>query len=156
MQVMTHHCMLLSQLASQSHFESFMKQEYSTWNTCYSICCCLPHCSFLHAAAAYLLLLDLGINFVRYFVSEPWHKRCLWTGSKQLNDLRAAVDSFLLYLGSAHDKYLSAEDPTITLKVGLHLQQWQLCRLHNSCSCCWLGYRAYLLRSSSCAAAAVG
>lgn len=63
------------------------------------------------------MLLNLGINFVRYFMSEPGHKWSLWTGSKQLNTLRAKADAFLLWLGEAHDKYLSAEDPTITLKV---------------------------------------
>ena len=75
---------------------------------------CAPVC---HTAVAYLLLLDLGVNFIRYFVSEPWHKSCLWSGSKQLNGIRQAVSSFLMNLGSAHDKYLSAEDPAITLKV---------------------------------------
>jgi hypothetical protein len=39
----------------------------------------------MHAAGlSYVLLLDLGANFFRYFVSKNWHDQCLWGGAAQV------------------------------------------------------------------------
>ncbi len=62
----------------------------------------------------------MGANFLRYFLSEPWHAKCLWGGAAQMKHVLTRVNSMILHLAAAHDRYLSAADPFITLKV-----RWQ-------------------------------
>jgi hypothetical protein len=71
------------------------------------------------AGLSYLLLADLFANFFRYFVSKPWHDKCLWGGAAQMKHVLTRVNAGMLHLAAAHDKYLSAEKPMITLKVRL-------------------------------------
>jgi hypothetical protein len=82
---------------------------------------------FLPAGLSYLLLADLFANFFRYFVSKPWHDKCLWGGAAQMKHVLTRVNAGILHLAAAHDKYLSAENPSITLKV--RLQTYHAARL---------------------------
>eukprot|EP00879_Flechtneria_rotunda_P007148 GHRR01007501.1.p1 GENE.GHRR01007501.1~~GHRR01007501.1.p1 ORF type:complete len:308 (+),score=98.45 GHRR01007501.1:213-1136(+) len=79
------------------------------------------HQMTLVSGLAYLLLLDVGANFFRYFVSKPWHDKCLWGGAAQMKNVLTRVNSLLLHLAAAHDRYLSAVDPVLTLKVAVVL-----------------------------------
>jgi hypothetical protein len=73
----------------------------------------------LPAGLSYLLLADLFANFFRYFVSKPWHDKCLWGGAAQMKHVLTRINAGMLHLAAAHDKYQSAEKPGITLKVRL-------------------------------------
>jgi hypothetical protein len=89
----------------------------------------------LAAGLSYLLLADLFANFFRYFVSKTWHDKCLWGGAAQMKHVLTRVNAGMLHLAAAHDKYLSAEKPMITLKVGIvrlqmhctHSTSWVQC-----------------------------
>lgn len=71
------------------------------------------------AGLAYALLFSIGINFVRSVVSVKWQTRCAWENSPTVKSYAAQAESFVMGFASVHDKYLSARDPALTLKVSL-------------------------------------
>ena len=75
------------------------------------------HC--FPAAIAYALLLDLAVNFFRSVLSSKWQENSAWLNSQMLRSLHNTVDQAITHLAVFHDKYLSARDPFLTLKVKL-------------------------------------
>lgn len=73
------------------------------------------HC----AAIAYALLLDLAINFFRSVLSSKWQENSAWLNSQTLKSLHNTASQAINHLAVFHDKYLSAKDPFLTLKVEL-------------------------------------
>ena len=73
------------------------------------------HC--FHAAVAYALLLDLGVNFFRSVLSSKWQENSAWLDSQMLRSLHNTAAQAINQLAVFHDKYLSAKDPFLTLKV---------------------------------------
>lgn len=100
------------------------------------------HRMTLVSGLSYLLLADLCANFFRYFVSKPWHDKCLWGGAAQMKHALTRVNAGILHLAAAHDKYLSAENPSITLKVAGVL--WAAAWIGSFLSLWWCALLAYI------------
>eukprot|EP00775_Hariotina_reticulata_P010174 gene10174-10334_t len=100
------------------------------------------HSMTVVSAISYLLLLDLGLNFFRYFVSKPWHDKCLWGGAAQMKQFLTKVNSVFLHLAAAHDQYLSAVDPFVTLRVASVL--WAMAWIGRFISLWWCVLLAYV------------
>ncbi|KAF6255089.1 Reticulon-domain-containing protein [Scenedesmus sp. NREL 46B-D3] len=100
------------------------------------------HKMTLVSGLSYLLMADLFANFFRYFVSKPWHDKCLWGGAAQMKHVLTRVNAGILHLAAAHDKYLSAENPMITLKVAGVL--WSTAWIGSFLGLWWCALLAYI------------
>jgi hypothetical protein len=69
------------------------------------------------SAAAYLLLANLGINFVRFFCSARWHAAAMWEGSAWTDAAAERAVRAVRRAAALHDTFLSARDPHTTLGV---------------------------------------
>ena len=69
------------------------------------------------AALAYVVLFSIGINFVRSVVSVQWQTRCAWVNSPTVKSVASQSEGAVMKIAALHDRYLSARDPVLTLKV---------------------------------------
>ena len=65
----------------------------------------------------YALLLELGLNFLRSMVSTSWRDLGLWDHSESAAAAAQLASAAVHRLAAAHDEYLTAQDPRLTLKV---------------------------------------
>jgi hypothetical protein len=80
-----------------------------------------PHGVSPLTAAGCLGLLDLAVNFVRFFTPFSDRSRLKWAGSSALAELASAAAGVVRALGAAHDRWLSASDPAATLRAAAFL-----------------------------------
>jgi hypothetical protein len=80
-----------------------------------------PHGVTALTAVSCLGMLDLAINFVRFFTPFSDRARLRWQGSSALGELASAASSLVRSLGAGHDRWLSASDPGATLRAAVFL-----------------------------------
>ena len=80
-----------------------------------------PHGVSGLTAVACLGMLDLAVNFARFFTPFSDRARLRWAGSAALDELSAAAAGLVRSLGAAHDRWLSASDPSATLRAAVAL-----------------------------------
>ena len=73
------------------------------------------------AGIAYVILFSISVNFIRSVVSVQWQTRCAWVNSPSVKSIALQAEGFVMQIAALHDRYLSARDPILTLKVTLLL-----------------------------------
>ena len=79
-----------------------------------------PHQLTFLSGLCYMMLFKLAFNFARtVFAKNP--SAVNWTGSTLVCKAIESATNAINYLAALHDRYLSAQDPNLTLKVGVSL-----------------------------------
>lgn len=74
-------------------------------------------CVFMHAAFSYCVLIDLGLNTLRGMVSPQWQDKAAWASSRLIRGAAEAAKAAVLSAANAHDRFLAARDPVLTLRI---------------------------------------
>ncbi|GAB4823546.1 hypothetical protein N2152v2_010592 [Parachlorella kessleri] len=73
------------------------------------------------SALSYLLLADVALNFLCSLVLRKWSEQGQWSGSTAVRALVERLASAVDLTCQAHDQFLSARDPVVTLRVACGL-----------------------------------
>ena len=92
---------------------------------------CSPY--FRAAALSYLLLADVALNFLCSLVLRKWSEQGQWSGSAAARALVERLAAAVDLTCQAHDQFLSARDPVVTLRVACGL--WVLVVLGSYLRC---------------------
>jgi len=66
---------------------------------------------------SYLLLADVGANFLRSMVSARWRDQSAWDQSETAAALAAAAAGAIHTVAAFHDAMLTSRDPALTLRA---------------------------------------